>query len=669
MGNRVNTQGDEFTGLEESAEDLYENAPCGYLSTLPNGTIVKINKTLLKWLGFEAEELLQHKRLQELFTIGGRMYYETHFEPLLRMQGFVNEVNFDLKSKQGEKLPVLINTTQVKNKEGKHLLNRTTVFNITDRKKYEQELIRARKVAEEASRVKDEFLSTVSHEIRTPLNAIVSIANLLQEMSHTQEQDEYFTVLKHSSDNLLHLINDILDYSKIEAGRVELTERNLNLRDLVSSLLYGINLKAEEKGLQLKVDIDDRLPAFITGDPVKIGQVLTNLLGNAVKFTDKGFVELKMQLNSQSAKEISIDFCVKDTGIGIPEDKLDKVFEAFTQANYDVNLKYGGTGLGLTISQKLLALYGSKLTVKSREGEGTEFCFNLRLKPGTEDVANTTILAEDGASIAGVRLLLVEDNPVNVMVVSKYLERWGVVFDVAEHGLEAVKKVVQQDYKLVLMDLQMPYMDGYEATTAIRQLADEKYKRLPVIALSASTRYDYKERMKASGINDFVSKPFNANELKTKIAFYSRSLNRGQSFEHPDAFKPLPIVSSTALTAQVFNLDTVNQMLKRKDADLLKLIRMTVQSFEDCKIEFPAILRAGNLDEYKFSAHKIKMTVELFHAERLQAAIAIGRNLLSNKVSDMSSVEDAIQVLNQEFDAVIAGLNDMLKSRTQVAGS
>jgi CheY-like chemotaxis protein len=264
---------------------------------------------------------------------------------------------------------------------------------------------------------------------------------------------------------------------------------------------------------------------------------------------------------------------------------------------------------------------------------------------------------------------LVEDNPVNVMVVSKYLERWGVDFDVAENGLEAMKKVTQQEYKLVLMDLHMPYMNGYEATAEIRKLADVKYKDLPIVALSASTRYDNRERIKSSGINDFVSKPFDAHDLKTKIAFYSQPNRINRPLEDIDAPESAPLVNSTTHAALVFNLDTISKMLKHKEADLEKLIRMTISSFEDCKIEFPAMLRAGSLEEYKFSTHKIKMTVDLFHAQRLQAAIAAGKNLLSNEVTEMSSIEEAAQVISQEFDTVIAGLHDALQSRTQVAGS
>jgi signal transduction histidine kinase/DNA-binding response OmpR family regulator len=670
MGRADDNNGVDYSLLiAESAEDLYEHAPCGYLSTLPDGTIVRVNKTLLNWLGFVAEELLYQRKFQDLLPIGGKMYYETHYEPLLRIQGFVNEVNFDLRGKQRRLLPVLVNTIQKKGEDKQPLFNRTTVFNITDRKKYEQELLRAKKEAEEATRVKAEFLSTVSHEIRTPMNAIISIANLLQGTHHTEEQEEYLRTLKLSADNLLQLINDILDYSKIEAGRVELAERNMSLQELVRSLLHGVGITAEEKGLTLEVDIDERLPGSVIGDPIKIGQVLTNLLSNAIKFTEKGYVLLKLQVQELTEEDVSVNFIVKDTGIGIPQDKLGKVFQEFTQADYEVNLKYGGTGLGLTISQKLLALYGSRLSVKSEEGKGTEFSFNLRLRIGEEtsnsSSANSIAAGQEpSTSVKGVKLLLVDDNPVNVMVVSKYLEKWGIDVDVASNGAEAVEKVMHNDYELVLMDLQMPGMNGYEATSRIRNLGQEKYRQLPVIALSASASYDYKDRMKAAGIDDFVGKPFDQAELQGKIAYYTRAAKEpGKVAEHEKKAAPIQQPELHAQEVPAFTLEKFEELLEHDEEDLKELVRMTIRDFEGYKKAFRTALAAQDLKEYKASSHKIKMAVELLCAVRLQTAIAKGRSLLDKDTKDVELIEKISQEIVQELDSVILGLREILVSR------
>ena len=670
MGSEVEISQMDYKGLiEESAEDLYENAPCGYLTTLPNGTIVKINRTLLDWVGYEREELLHKRKFQDLLPIGGKMYYETHYAPLLRMQGFANEINFDLKGKHKQELPVLVNTIQVRDKDGKPLLNRTTIFNITDRKKYEQELLRAKKEAEEAAKVKAEFLSTVSHEIRTPLNAIVTIANLLQGMRHSEEQEEYFKTLKLSADNLLHLINDILDYSKIEAGRIELAERPVSLKDLVHSLLYSLSITAEAKGLAVKLDLDERLPEYVTGDPVKIGQVLTNLLSNAIKFTEKGHVALKLRVMELTAEDVCIDFLVEDTGIGIEQDKLNKIFQEFTQADYEINLKYGGTGLGLAISQKIVSLYSSRISVTSELGKGTTFSFSLRLGLAEEAHASSYLNDNDvETTIEGVRILLVDDNPVNVLVVSKYLDKWGVDYQVAQNGLEAVEMVQQHRYELVLMDLQMPDMDGYEATSKIRSFEDEQYRQLPIIALSASTRFDYRERMEVVGINDFVSKPFKAKELHDMIARYTRAAALRAAEETPDDQRndtPDQLGMSPEPDGPDFSLDAVAELLEDNEQDLEELVRMTIRNFQRAKTELQEALLQHDLKDYRFCNHRIKMTVDLLQAAKLTATLDRGRNLLEQEEPDEDTVQEVAVEIGHQFDTVLQGLVKVLSERWQ----
>ncbi|MHA6248469.1 PAS domain-containing hybrid sensor histidine kinase/response regulator [Pontibacter sp. CAU 1760] len=654
--------------IAESAEDLYEHAPCGYMSALPDGTIVKINATLLNWLGFRPEEVLRKQKLQDLFPIGGKMYYETHFGPLLQMQGYVNEVNFDLRCKNGKLLPVLLNSRMLKDATGEPLLFRTTFFDITDRKVYEQELLRAKREAEAASKVKAEFLSTVSHEIRTPLNAIVSIANLLKGTRYTPEQKEFISTLKLSADNLLHLINDILDYSKIESGRVELAERDMNLKELVDSLLYGLSVTAEEKGLSLKAEIDKRLPAQLIGDPIKISQVLTNLLSNAIKFTSEGTVILKVRVLKSTPEDVLLAFQVVDTGIGIPEDKLEKIFQEFTQADYDINLKYGGTGLGLSISQKLLQLYGSKLTVESVHGKGTTFSFHLQLKIGEESTVEEKRQAIDPYAvqdISGVYLLLVEDNPVNVMVISKYFEKWGVTFDVATNGFEAIDLALQHDYALVLMDLQMPEMDGYTASAVIRKQPDSKYKHLPIIALSASAQYDFRERMQEAGMNDFVNKPFDPEELRNKIAYYAQSTAewKAKVVEQPRRDSSSGKVPAILQKGEYFTLVNFEHLLEGDENDLEQLVRMNITGLDYAKRQLHNALLVQDLKEYRTSSHKINSSLEMMCANSLRAAIDFGRELLENNSQNMVLIRETSMRLTREFNYVINGLKEMLEKR------
>lgn len=412
---------------EESAEDLYENAPFGYISFLADGTIFKINKTLLDLLGFKREEIVQVKRIQNLFRIGGKIYFETHFFPLIRMQGFVKEINFDLLRKDGSFFPALINVDQITGVNSNISSYRASVIDITDRKKYEKVLLESKEKAEMATRAKAEFLSTISHEIRTPLNAIVGVGNLIHKTSLDDLQKEYARILKLSSQNLLELVNNLLDLSKLEARKVKLEERVFNLKDLLNVIIHSFKIKAAEKNISLISEFPDDLPEHLLGDPIKLNQVLTNLIGNAIKFTREGHVKLEINIPEAGEKKILLQFKVSDTGIGIPTDNLEMIFTEFSQASYDVNLEYGGTGLGLTISQKLLQMHGSELKVESEEGKGSEFSFELRYKladaiPAKNKKSNVKELLRK----SNARIMVVDDNATNLFITSQYLEDWGL---------------------------------------------------------------------------------------------------------------------------------------------------------------------------------------------------------------------------------------------------
>jgi PAS domain S-box-containing protein len=507
--------------LEETAEDLYEHAPCGYLSTLPGGLVVKVNQTFLTWTGHQRDDLVARKRFQDLLTAGGRIFHETHYAPLLRMQGAVREIAVDIVCADGRRLPALINSTLTRDAAGEPVGVRTTVFNATDRKEYERELLRERQRAEREAKAKSDLISMISHEIRTPLNAIMGVGHLLAATDLTAPQQKYVRILRSSSASLLGLINDILDFSKIEAGKVSLEERSLDLRQSVGEIVDNLRVKADEKGLELAVHVDERVPASVLGDPIKIGQVLTNLVGNAIKFTAKGSVTVTLQVREQIADAVSIDFQVADTGIGIAPDRLPHIFDEFTQANYDIGVKYGGTGLGLAISKKLVELHGSHIAVESELGRGTTFSFVLRLRaqvaiePPKGEAGSAP---DDQPSLSGLRVLVADDNEVNVLVLTGFLRKWGVDFDVVINGRQAVERIQERDYDLALLDLHMPELDGYAAVRQIRSLADPKYARLPIFAVSASIRMGHQHDLDTAGFTEFVGKPISPDLLYAKIA-------------------------------------------------------------------------------------------------------------------------------------------------------
>jgi signal transduction histidine kinase len=365
--------------LEESAEELYEQAPCGYLSTLPDGTIVRVNRTLLDWIGQPREDLLERRRFQDLLTMPGRIYYETHLGPLLSMQGFASEIAFEFVCSESPPMPALVTAVQKRDDQGEPLFTRFTVFKATERRKYERELLVERKRAERADRRKAELLAMIGHDMRTPLNTIGGAVQLLEMLSPSPPQAKYLRLLRSSSSALLGLANQILDFSRIEAGQVVVASEAFDPRILIRDIADSLLGQAEQKGLSLRTEIADRTPSALVGDAGKIQQVLVNIAANAIKFTETGSVTLSTRVLEIDDQSALLEFRVADTGIGIPPDRLEAIFEEFTQADQDIAKKYGGTGLGLTIGRRLAALLGGVLEVDSEVGRGSTFRFQVRL--------------------------------------------------------------------------------------------------------------------------------------------------------------------------------------------------------------------------------------------------------------------------------------------------
>ena len=365
--------------LEESLNELYEHAPCGYLSTLPDGTIVKVNQTFVEWTGATREVLLAGTKFQTLLSIGSRIYYETHYAPLLRMQGFANEVAFEITRQDGRILPVLVNSRHKCDEQGTPVFNRIMLFDSTDRRRYERELLLARRKAEQIAKDKADLIAMLSHDIRNPLNAVMGVVQMLERSGLSEQQHRLVRLLKSASDNMLDLLNHVLDLSKAESGSFTLAETAMSVRATVDEVVSTFEPAAREKNVTVGSVIAPDVPQMVIADPVAIRQVLTNLVANAVKFTAVGSVSVAVSAREIGTDAVTLMVAVSDTGIGIAREAIERIFDAFAQEGHDTPMRFGGTGLGLTITRRLLALYGSTVQVQSTPGEGSTFSFTLRL--------------------------------------------------------------------------------------------------------------------------------------------------------------------------------------------------------------------------------------------------------------------------------------------------
>ena len=409
------------------------------------------------------------------------------------------------------------------NQEDLRLLNLigNQIALVIQRKELMENLIAERKRAEEAARLKQQFMSTMSHEIRTPLNEVIGLTNLLLQGNPRADQMEFIKTLRFSGNHLLTLVNDVLDFNKMESGMIVFEKTQFSFRELMKELKRTYSFRAEQKGVEFRMEYSNEIPDEIIGDPIRLNQILSNLISNATKFTKKGYIKIAVKEHSRKGKLIELEFAIEDSGIGIPEDKLETIFESYTQATEDTTRKYGGTGLGLSIVKKLIELQGRSIRVESKLDKGSVFIFSLPFAIGKSKSENAGLADQQGdeqfTGLNGKRILIAEDNKINFFVVSKFLIKWGVEVSHALNGKIALDLLKENEYDLILMDLHMPEMDGIEATQHIRESKNKALKDIPIIALTAAIMSETEDKIEGLAINDYILKPFKPQELYSKI--------------------------------------------------------------------------------------------------------------------------------------------------------
>ena len=526
---------------EEKYRGLIENMELGLLEVDRHDTIVRAYDGFCEMMGYEEEELIG-KDPKILFLDEKDVVFMVQQEAE-RKKGVPNVYEVQMRHKNGHMVWMLISGAPVMNDAGAVTGSMGIHYDISEQKKLEADLIRAKEEADDARQAEKEFLAQMSHEIRTPLNAVIGMANLLSDTHLNSEQETYVQDVKHAADVLHGLISDILDLSKIEAGQMEVAPSLVNIHQTVFMMCRTMRVKAEENGNQLNYFIDEKVPQTIRLDRNILNQVLLNLIGNSIKFTRNGTIALHIDAETADNGECLLKAKIIDTGIGIPESKLPEIFEKFKQAEgRNTHKRYGGTGLGLPICKKLVELHGGSIQVESEKEKGSTFLFELKAQLADKDSAGQ-LNATDGTSGVSVdfgklKFLIVEDTFMNQRYIQSILKRWTSSSELANDGKKAVELSEKQRFDLILMDMQMPVMDGYEAARIIRADKTNLNHRTPIIALTASALLDDRRKALAAGMDEHLTKPFTPDQLKSAI---QTQLTR-PGISDPQERVPLPLV-------------------------------------------------------------------------------------------------------------------------------
>lgn len=617
----------------------------GVLVTSAEGDIEWFNEGFCKLFSWSSIEEYREKKGTNIYQVSGNE----------RIKEIIQEACTEKKS--------IIYENSLFNKNGQELWIQTTLTPIFDEngtlKKMVfvesdvSELKKAQETAERALEIQEQFLANTSHEIRTPMNGVIGMTRQLLETPLSPEQMEYLTVIRESSNNLLHVVNDILDISKIRAGKLFFEKTEFRLNDLFKILRYTLSYRVEEKNIYLSSEIDESIPPVLIGDPVRLNQILLNLLGNAIKFTEEGGVHFSAKKIAGSHHNPVIEFSIVDTGIGIAPDKLDVIFESFAQAEAHTSRKYGGTGLGLSISKSLVEEQGGFITIESEQNKGSRFSFTLPFETGDPDWEGTLPQQTDGlplkVDLSNITILLVDDNQINQRVALFELNKWKANTDIANSAKSAFEKLKSKKYDLILMDISMPEMDGLEATRYIREHFKNGTTETPIIAMTASALTGEKERCLAAGMNDYISKPFNPLNLFSKIV-------RWTNLETFGVEKEMLQLVKQGQSAKLYDLSLLHERAAGDMGYIKEMLSIFCETMPQYLDEFNLNYNEKNWDELSQTAHKMKSPSLLFGAFELNRLLT-DIQIKAKQDFDQSEMKAHVKRVNEICQISIEAIN------------
>ena len=643
--------------LRESEEKFrlaFDNANTGMCLVDLQGKLVQVNDKMCVIFGYEKREL-ESMTVNDLAVPEDVALSPEYIHQAVEGTGDYKRFEKRYYHRQGHIIHALVASSLVRDVQSQPLYFISQVEDISERKRYEQDLRQARDAAESANRAKSELLANMSHEIRTPMNAVIGLTHLALKTDLTPKQQDYLRKIQSSGQALLGLINDILDLSKIEADRLDLEQIPFSLEATLDKIATIVSQKAEEKGLNLFFHRDPATPRCLLGDPLRLGQILLNLVNNAVKFTDQGEVGVSVTLAARAGDRVRLHFAVSDTGIGLQPAQQARLFEAFCQADGSITRRYGGTGLGLAISRKLAALMGGEISVESSPGIGSTFTvtlpFTVDLITGeAEDIIPSSASADPPTTtLVGTRVLLVEDNDINQQVAQEILEGFGLTVEIAGDGCAAVEllRVDPTRYAVVLMDLQMPEMDGFEATRIIRETL--RISELPIIAMTARALEDERRHCLACGMNDHVAKPIDPPIL---LAVLSRWLEKRVQ----EVISPNDTASAPTLPSDLSGVDlTVSPARLAGNRELLlKLLRDFRKEWSGAPETLRTAVAAGNYQQAHLTTHTLRGVAGNLSLDTVAAAAAALEQAL--KREDCESIPSCLEKLDNALTPVLAGL-------------